>query len=273
MDEGSPLPPKKNGSARTSRKSKRRNVIRYMDWSGEQESVKSSPTGVQEQAQDVEDGHGSSPEFVGEAMIPVASESAPGKPIILDHQMEDASSDQCANAPKLISPIDLPIPTTSEYTEEDYELRQAHEEQKADDWPSETMRPNAQNLRYGGYPAQPAPQNRNTPLGSGRLQNTTKLGAAEFLASRDVQWKADAFLNLLGNGTNWGFGAPANGAPGLPSVQPSQTGAGTSSFAQRVGGSQPAAPLDLSYVYDSTCIACCNLEAPRHMSFKALDPG
>ena len=53
-------------------------------------------------------------------------------------------------------------------------------------------------------------------------------------------------LSSLGNGTNWGFGAPANGAPGLPSVQPSQTGTGASSFAQRVGGSQPAAPLDLS---------------------------
>ena len=53
-------------------------------------------------------------------------------------------------------------------------------------------------------------------------------------------------LSILGNGTNWGFGAPANGASGLPNVQSSQTGAGASSFAQRVGGSQPAAPLDLS---------------------------
>ena len=49
--------------------------------------------------------------------------------------------------------------------------------------------------------------------------------------------------NHQGNGTSWGFGAPANGAPGLPSVQPRQ---GTSSFAQTIGGSQPATPLDLS---------------------------
>lgn len=148
--------------------------------------------------------------------------------------MRDSCSDSCATAPGSPSPLDhedeaAPPPelhssTTSEHAEDDFGLQLAQEEQKADDWPSENMRPNAQNLRYGGYPAQPAPQNRNTPLGSGRLQNTTKLG----------------------NGTNWGFGAPANGAPGLPSVQSSQTGAGASSFAQRVGGSQPAAPLDLS---------------------------
>ncbi|KAF6224783.1 hypothetical protein HO133_009977 [Letharia lupina] len=234
VDEGYPSPKKKIGSARTSKKSKRRNAIRYVEWSGEQESVKSSPTEVQQQAQDVAGEDEASPEFAGEGMIPVAFENALETPTSLDHQMTDASPDDPATAPQTPSPPEdqhedaappqLHSPTTSEHTEEIYEIQRAQEEQKADEWPSENMRPNAQNLRYGGYPAQPAPQNRNTPLGSGRLQNTTKLG----------------------NGTNWGFGAPANGAPGLPSVQPSQTGVATSSFAQRVGGSQPAAPLDLS---------------------------
>lgn len=81
----------------------------------------------------------------------------------------------------------------NEQTDGIYEPQLAQEEQKADDWPPENMRPNAQNLRYGAYPTQPAPQNRNTPLGSGRLQNTTKLGALKILASRVVQWNADAF--------------------------------------------------------------------------------
>ena len=67
----------------------------------------------------------------------------------------------------------------NEQTDGNYEPQLAQEEQKADDWPPENMRPNAQNLRYGAYPTQPAPQNRNTPLGSGRLQNTTKLGASK----------------------------------------------------------------------------------------------
>ena len=62
--------------------------------------------------------------------------------------------------------------------EDKFELQSAQEEQDADDWPSENIRVNAPNIRYGGY--QPAPQNRNTPLGSGRLQNTTKLGRLNF---------------------------------------------------------------------------------------------
>lgn len=231
VDEANTSPRKMTGSARTSRKSKRRNVIRFTEWLGGQESINSSPTGVQQQAQDV-DAAGASPEFVEETLIPEAPAGSVEIPPILDHEMKDVSPNTWTTAPEFLSPpddqnedaprLELHSPTTREQMDEKYEL--AQEEQKADDWPSENMRPSAQNLRYGGYPAQPAPQNRNTPLGSGRLQNTTKLG----------------------NGTNWGFGAPANGAPGLPSVQPSQTGAGASSFAQRVGGSQPAAPLDLS---------------------------
>ena len=50
-------------------------------------------------------------------------------------------------------------------------------EEHANDGPLENIRPTPQNLRYGTYPSQPGPQNRNPPLGSSRLQNTTKLGA------------------------------------------------------------------------------------------------
>lgn len=187
VNEVNPSPEKKTGSARTSKKSKRRNVIRYVDWSGEQQSVNSSPTGPQQQPQDVDDGAGASPESAGEAMVLVAPEkTVPGTSPSLDHQIMDSSPDDYETAPEPLSPLDhqdkdatppdSEFPITSEHMEGNYEVQRAQEEQKADDWPSENMRPNAQNLRYGGYPAQPAPQNRNTPLGSGRLQNTTKLG-------------------------------------------------------------------------------------------------
>ena len=255
--ERNPSPMKKSGSARTSKKSKRKNLIRFSEWSEEQESLNSSSTGVKEQAQDVDDGNGAIPKSAAEAeaISLTASDISPGTLASLDHQTRDTSPNSCATAAGSLSPpiaqlkdappLDSGLSTTSEQTAEHHELRQGEVEKKADDCPSENMRPNAQNLRYGGYPAQPAPQHRNTPLGSGRLQNTSKLGVSRHFKYCAVRRKADA-LSLLGNGTNWGFGAPANGAPGLPSVQPSQTGTGTSSFAQRVGGSQPAAPLDLS---------------------------
>ncbi|KAL8716511.1 MAG: hypothetical protein Q9225_006174 [Loekoesia sp. 1 TL-2023] len=69
-----------------------------------------------------------------------------------------------------------------------------------------------------GFPNFPQsnPPNRSLQLGSGRLQGTNKLGAV-------------------------------NGAPGLPSAQGRQAGGATNtSFAQSIGGSQPATPLDLS---------------------------
>ena len=50
-------------------------------------------------------------------------------------------------------------------------------EEHANEVPTENIRPTPQNLRYGTYPSQQGPQNRNPPLGSSRLQNTTKLGA------------------------------------------------------------------------------------------------
>ena len=53
----------------------------------------------------------------------------------------------------------------------------ASTEEHANEAPLENIRPTPQNLRYGTYPSQQGPQNRNPPLGSGRLQNTTKLGA------------------------------------------------------------------------------------------------
>ena len=307
MGEGNPSPKKKTGSARTSKKSKRKNLIRFAEWSEEHEPSTSCSTGVEKRALGVEDGNGTNPESAreAEAKISTAFDVSPEAHTSLDHQTRDTSPRNCATAagsltppdaqpkdappldsdlstpaagsltppdaqpkdalpldsdlstpalgsltppdpqPSDVPPLDSNLSTTSEQMEEHYKLQQEQDEQKADDWPSENMRPNAQNLRYGGYPAQPAPQHRNTPLGSGRLQNTSKIGAFELLPSRIVQWKLTP-LNLLGNGTNWGFGAPANGAPGLPSVQPSQTGTGASSFAQRLGGSQPAAPLDLS---------------------------
>ncbi|KAI4183539.1 MAG: hypothetical protein L6R41_005339 [Letrouitia leprolyta] len=84
--------------------------------------------------------------------------------------------------------------------------------------------PTPQPLR--GFPNFPQsnPPNRNLQLGSTRLQNTNKLG----------------------NGATWGLGA-VNGAPGLPSAQGRQSGTTTNaSFAQSIGGSQSATPLDLS---------------------------
>ena len=76
-------------------------------------------------------------------------------------------------------PNDSHSPTTSGQTGDHNVFQQDLKGQTADDCSLENMRPNAQNLRYGGYPAQPAPPNRNTPLGSGRLQNTSKLGGFE----------------------------------------------------------------------------------------------
>ena len=191
VGEEDPSPKKKTGSARTSKKSKRRNVIHYLDWSGEQEPVDSSPVKVREQqALVLEIGDEASPEFARDAMVAVPSSASLGSSPYLDYQTRDAPSENCTAAPGVVplpddqdedacTPEPHP-PMTSEDGRGNVEFQRAQEEQKADDWPSENMRPNAQSLRYGGYPAQPAPQNRNTPLVSGRLQNTSKLGAVNF---------------------------------------------------------------------------------------------
>ncbi|KAK2881772.1 hypothetical protein FQN49_000439 [Arthroderma sp. PD_2] len=76
-----------------------------------------------------------------------------------------------------------------------------------------------------GFPTQQQSQTRsaNTALLSGRLPNS----------------------QIGGTSANWGFGAPMGGASGLQNNQ-QRTANPMGSFAQSVGGSQPAAPLDLS---------------------------
>lgn len=64
---------------------------------------------------------------------------------------------------------------------------------------------------------------RGAPLGTNRLQNG-KLG---------------------GNNSQWSFGGPMGGAPGLSATQTRTNGSGLSSFAQTIGGSQPHTPLNL----------------------------
>ncbi|KAL2012608.1 hypothetical protein VTN00DRAFT_133 [Thermoascus crustaceus] len=83
--------------------------------------------------------------------------------------------------------------------------------------------PGPQPLRgMSGFPAQQQAQARNAALASTRLPN-----------------------GKIGGGANWNFGLPMGGAPGLQSNQ--QRNIGTmGSFAQSLGGSQPATPLDLS---------------------------
>ena len=51
---------------------------------------------------------------------------------------------------------------------------------------------------------------------------------------------------LLGSGSQWGFGGPMGGAPGLSTAQSRTNGGGISSFAQTIGSSQPHTPLDPS---------------------------
>lgn len=73
-----------------------------------------------------------------------------------------------------------------------------------------------------GFPAQQQAQARNAALASTRLPN-----------------------GKIGGGANWNFGLPMGGAPGLQNNQ--QRNMGTmGNFAQSMGGSQPATPLDLS---------------------------
>lgn len=63
---------------------------------------------------------------------------------------------------------------------------------------------------------------RGAPLGSNRLQN-----------------------GKLGGASQWGFGAPMGGAPGLSNAQSRTNGGVMSSFAQAMGASQPHTPLNL----------------------------
>ncbi|KAF2805800.1 uncharacterized protein BDZ99DRAFT_501404 [Mytilinidion resinicola] len=86
--------------------------------------------------------------------------------------------------------------------------------------------PGPQSLRTipsGMFQNQQAPAARGTPLATGRLQN-----------------------GKIGSGTQWGFGGPMGGAPGLATAQARTNGGGLSSFAQTIGSSQPHTPLDPS---------------------------
>ncbi|KAL1885690.1 transcriptional regulator [Paecilomyces lecythidis] len=83
--------------------------------------------------------------------------------------------------------------------------------------------PGPQPLRgMSGFPAQQQAQARNATLASARLPN-----------------------GKIGNAANWNFGLPMGGAPGLQNNQQRNMG-NMGSFAQSLGGSQPATPLDLS---------------------------
>ncbi|KZF25389.1 hypothetical protein L228DRAFT_244216 [Xylona heveae TC161] len=84
--------------------------------------------------------------------------------------------------------------------------------------------PGPQPLRgIPGFPNQQPLPNRTAPLATGRLPN-----------------------GKIGSGSNWGFGVPLGGAPGLPNPQSRPTSAAMTTFAQTLGASQPATPLDLS---------------------------
>ncbi|KAL1992126.1 hypothetical protein VTN49DRAFT_4158 [Thermomyces lanuginosus] len=83
--------------------------------------------------------------------------------------------------------------------------------------------PGPQPLRgMSGFPGQQPAQARNATLASSRVPN-----------------------GKIGQGANWNFNLPMGGAPGLHGHQQRNLGQ-MGSFAQSVGGSQPATPLDLS---------------------------
>jgi len=85
---------------------------------------------------------------------------------------------------------------------------------------------------------------RGAPLGNSRLQNG-KLGReiAHTMVSKEV---ANTGMCAPGSGSQWAFGGPMGGAPGLTTAQSRANGSALSSFAQTIGGSQlHGAPLNL----------------------------
>jgi CCR4-NOT transcription complex subunit 2 len=85
---------------------------------------------------------------------------------------------------------------------------------------------------------------RGAPLGTSRLQNG-KLGeeTAQAIVSQEA---TNAGVRVPGSGSQWAFGGPMGGAPGLATTQSRANGSALSSFAQTIGGSQPhGAPLNL----------------------------
>ncbi|KAL4778340.1 hypothetical protein BJX76DRAFT_343485 [Aspergillus varians] len=85
--------------------------------------------------------------------------------------------------------------------------------------------PGPQPLRaMSGFPAQQQAQARNATLASTRLPN-----------------------GKISTGANWNFNLPVSGTPGIQGQGNQQRNIGTmGTFAQSLGGSQPATPLDLS---------------------------
>ena len=159
LHEGKPSSQKKSGSARTSKKSKRKNLIRYENWSEEQQSIhpnarvfqkpvqdakfdvgagfkatgeanemipaaSDKSTDVQKQAQDIESGSGTSPEFAGsaEAVIPAASDS----PTEVQEQAQGVEADHGFDREaEAVIPADCgisPGTSTSEYQSVDTSL-------------------------------------------------------------------------------------------------------------------------------------------------------
>ena len=94
-------------------------------------------------------------------------------------------------APNIDIPKRTPTEPHSPHSAAYSEYAQAQEDRNANCFPPENIRPVPQNLRYGAYPGQPAPQSRNTPLGSGRLQNTSKPGASQLAIIRTYTLTAD----------------------------------------------------------------------------------
>ncbi|EED20619.1 NOT2 family protein [Talaromyces stipitatus ATCC 10500] len=83
--------------------------------------------------------------------------------------------------------------------------------------------PGPQPLRgMPGFPSQQQAQARNASMATSRLPN-----------------------GKIGSNANWNFGLPMGAAPGLQNHQQRNIGS-MGSFAQSLGGSQPATPLDLS---------------------------
>jgi len=66
------------------------------------------------------------------------------------------------------------------------------------------------------------------------------------LQSTCCLWNLADSAMALGSGSQWGFGGPMGGAPGLSTAQSRTNGGGISSFAQTIGSSQSHTPLDPS---------------------------
>ncbi|CAI6337558.1 unnamed protein product [Periconia digitata] len=76
-------------------------------------------------------------------------------------------------------------------------------------------------------------------ISSNMFQNQQNTGRAGPLAGNRLQ------NGKMGTGSQWAFGGPMGGAPGLSNAPSRANGSGLSSFAQTIGGSQSHTPLNL----------------------------